>query len=65
MPIVNVSVAKGKTEEQLRSLISAIHDAVETHIQASRDGTTVIITEIEPRHWSRGDVTIQERRQTE
>lgn len=63
MPIIKVSIAEGKSSDQLRSLISALHRAVEQHVGASPDGTTVLIEEYPPAHWSIGDVTIAERRQ--
>ncbi len=63
MPIIKVSIAEGKSREELRALITALHQAAEQHVGASPDGTTVLIEEIPPSHWSRGDVTIAERRE--
>lgn len=62
MPIVKVSIAEGKSPNELRALITALHQAVEQHVGATPDGTTVLIEEVPPTHWSRGDVTIAERR---
>ena len=62
MPIIKVSIAEGKPENELRELITALHEAAEQHVGASPDGTTVLIEEVPLAHWSRGDVTIAERR---
>ena len=61
MPLIEVSIARGRTPEQLRSLIGALHRAAETSVGAAPENTTVIIREIEHEHWSRGDQTIAER----
>jgi Uncharacterized protein, 4-oxalocrotonate tautomerase homolog len=61
MPLIEVSIAEGRSPEQLRSLVSALHRAAEESVGAVPDNTTVIIREVTPAHWSRGDVTIAER----
>jgi 4-oxalocrotonate tautomerase len=61
LPLIEVSIARGRTPEQLRSLISALHRAAEDSVGAAPENTTVIVREIEHEHWSRGDQTIAER----
>ncbi len=61
MPLIEVSIARGRTPEQLRSLIGALHRAAEDSVGAAPENTTVIVREIEHEHWSRGDQTIAER----
>jgi 4-oxalocrotonate tautomerase len=61
MPLIEVSIARGRTPEQLRALIAGLHRAAEAAVGAVRDNTTVIIREIEHEHWSRGNQTIAER----
>lgn len=61
MPLIEVSIARGRTPEQLRSLIGALHRAAENAVGAAPENTTVIVREIEHEHWSRGDQTIAER----
>ena len=60
MPIVDVSLAAGRTREQLRDLIAALHNAVEQSIGASPNNITVIVREVERDHWSRANTTIAE-----
>jgi 4-oxalocrotonate tautomerase len=61
MPLIEVSIAKGRTAEQLRSLVNELHLAAEKAVGAVPENTTVIIREIEHEHWSRGNQTIAER----
>ena len=61
MPLIEVSIARGRTAEQLRALIAGLHRAAEDAVGAVTDNTTVIIREIEHEHWSRGNQTIAER----
>ena len=60
MPLIDVSLARGRTPEQLRTLISALRRAAEESIGALPENTTVIIGEIPAEHWSRADRTIAE-----
>ena len=61
MPLIEVSIARGRTPAQLRSLIDGLHRAAETSVGALSENTTVIIREIEHEHWSRANRTIAER----
>lgn len=61
MPLIEVSIARGRSPEQLRALINELHQAAETAVGAVPENTTVIIREIEHEHWSRGNQTIAER----
>lgn len=61
MPLIEVSIAEGRTRAQLRALTSALHTAAEESVGALPDNTTVIIREVPKELWSRADVTIAER----
>jgi 4-oxalocrotonate tautomerase len=61
LPLIEVSIARGRTPEQLRSLIAALHRAAEETVGAVPENTTVIIREIDHELWSRGNQTIAER----
>jgi 4-oxalocrotonate tautomerase len=63
MPLIEVSIARGRSPQQLRSLINELHLAAEKAVGAVPDNTTVIIREIDHEHWSRGNQTIAERNQ--
>ncbi|GAA1806203.1 tautomerase family protein [Agromyces neolithicus] len=61
MPLIDVSIARGRTPEQLRDLIAALHRAAEESTGAASENITVIVREVEREHWSRTDTTIAER----
>lgn len=61
MPLIDVSIAVGRTPEQLRGLMAALHDAVEHSVGASPENITVIVREVDREHWSRTNTTIAER----
>lgn len=61
MPLVEVTLVEGRGPEQLRSLISALTDAVVTSVGAPRDAIRVVLREVPATHWAAGDVTIAER----
>ena len=61
MPLIDVSIAQGRTPDQLRALIAALHRAAEESVGADPENITVIVREVERTHWSRTDTTIAER----
>ncbi|MCG2623884.1 4-oxalocrotonate tautomerase family protein [Arthrobacter sp. I2-34] len=61
MPLIDVSIAEGRTPQQLRALVSALHRAAEESVGALPENTTVIIREVPATHWSKADQTIAER----
>ncbi|MFI7481186.1 4-oxalocrotonate tautomerase family protein [Kocuria sp. M1R5S2] len=61
MPLIDVSIAQGRSPEQLRSLVSALHRAAEETVGAVPENTTVIVREVPTTHWSKADRTIAER----
>ena len=62
MPFVEVTLAEGRTPEQLRTLLSAVTRAVSESVAAPVESIRVVIREIPPSHWAAGDVTLAERR---
>ena len=61
MPLIEVSIARGRTPDQRRALSGALHEAAERSIGAVPENTTVIVREVDPALWSRADTTIAER----
>jgi len=62
VPVVDVTLAQGRTPEQLRTLVTALTDAVVEAVGAPRESVRVILREVPPTHFAAGDVTIAERR---
>lgn len=61
MPLIDISIARGRSPEQLRAFIDAVHRAAEETVGAAPENVTVIVREIEHEHWSRSNRTIAER----
>lgn len=57
MPLIDVSIAKGRSPEQLRAFMNALHQAAVQTVDAKPENITVIVREIEHEHWSRTNVT--------
>ena len=51
MPLVQITLARGRTEEQLQALGEAVTTAVHEAVGAPRENVRVVITECEPEHW--------------
>ena len=61
MPLIDISIARGRTPAQLRALIDGVHRVAEATVGASAENITVIVREVEPSLWSRENKTVQER----
>ena len=62
MPLIEVTMIEGRTPQQVKSLIMALTEAVESSIQAPRDSIRVVIREVPATHWGRGGVSLAEER---
>jgi 4-oxalocrotonate tautomerase len=62
MPLVEVTLVQGRTDEQLRTLISKLTTAVVDSVGAPKENVRVVLREVPATHWAAGDVTIAERR---
>jgi 4-oxalocrotonate tautomerase len=62
MPIIDVSLLAGRTEAELRGMISAVHDAVVTSLGVPPELVRILVRELPPTHWAAGGETIAERR---
>lgn len=62
MPLVEITLTQGRTTEQIRNMITAVHEAIMEAIAAPSESIRVIIREIPPEHFAAGNQTIAERR---
>ncbi len=60
MPLVDVTITEGRSPEQVRALIHALHEAVVGTVDARPEHVRVIVREVPQAHWATGDVTVQE-----
>ncbi|MBK0418898.1 tautomerase family protein [Leucobacter sp. CSA1] len=63
MPFVEISVAEGRTQEELRSLMQEVHEAVHRSIGAPEASIRVLVREVPPAQWLSGGVTLAEKAQ--
>ncbi|MGK2882681.1 MAG: 2-hydroxymuconate tautomerase [Mycobacterium sp.] len=61
MPLIQVTLAQGRSPEQLRTLIAKVTEAVVEAIDAPKQNVRVVLYEVPRTHWAAGDVTLQER----
>ncbi len=61
MPLVEITLAEGRTPEQLRGLMAAVTQAVHDSVGAPVASIRVVLREVPTTHWSAGGVTIAER----
>lgn len=51
MPIVNVKLLEGRSDDQLKALVSEVTQAVEKTTGANKEAVQVIIEEMKPTHF--------------
>lgn len=56
MPLVNIKLIEGRTDEQLKALVKEVTDAVEKTTNADRNAISVVLEEMKPTHYSVGGV---------
>lgn len=64
MPFIEVSVARGRTPEQLRALLEALHDGARNALDAPPESIRVILREVDPAHWLSGTQTLEEKQRS-
>ena len=60
MPLVEVTLGAGRTDQQVRELIHEVHEAVLRTVDTRPEHIRVIVREVPRRHWATGDVTLTE-----
>ncbi|GAA4707851.1 hypothetical protein GCM10023215_56180 [Pseudonocardia yuanmonensis] len=62
MPLIQVTLAKGRSPEQLRALGEALTTAAEEAVGAKRESIRVVLTECEPELWFAGGESLADLR---
>lgn len=60
MPLVQIHMLEGRSEEQIRTLIDKVTDAVCESVAAPREAVRVLITEVPKSHWGIGGKSARE-----
>jgi 4-oxalocrotonate tautomerase len=61
MPLVEVTLAEGRPESQIRDMMDAIHEAVFRTSGSPAPSIRVIVREVAPEHWLSGGQTLAEK----
>lgn len=64
MPLVEITLAQGRSPEQIRALLADVHAAVHRAIGAPEANIRVVVREVPATHWSAGGKTLAERTAT-
>jgi 4-oxalocrotonate tautomerase len=62
MPLIQVTLARGRTPEQLQALGESLTKAAVEAIGAKTESVRVVINECEPEHWFVGGETLADLR---
>ena len=60
MPLIEVTIAEGRSPDQLRSMIHEVHEAVLRTVDTRPEHIRVIVREVPRSHWATGDATLTE-----
>lgn len=60
MPHVEVTIAAGRSPDQIRAMMHEVHAAVLRTVDTRPQHIRVIVREVPRTHWATGDVTIAE-----
>jgi 4-oxalocrotonate tautomerase len=63
MPLIEVTIAEGRSSEQIRAMIHEVHAAVLRTVDTRPEHIRVIVREVPHSHWATGDVTIAEMKE--
>ncbi|GAB40287.1 tautomerase family protein [Gordonia sputi] len=61
MPFIDVTIAQGRSPEQIRTLMHELTEAAHRAIGAPIANIRVVVREVPTTHWAAGDVTVAER----
>lgn len=63
MPLVEVTIAQGRSAEQIRAMMHEVHEAVLRTVDTQPEHIRVIVREVPWTHWATGDLTIAEMKE--
>jgi 4-oxalocrotonate tautomerase len=60
VPHVEITIGAGRTDQQLRSMIHRVHEALAETVGARPEHIRIVVHEVPRTHWATGDVTLRE-----
>lgn len=64
MPLIEISIAQGRSPDQIRRLMHEVHEAAVRTVNALPHNIHVLVREVPRDAWASNDTTIAERDQT-
>lgn len=66
MPIIDISLSVGRSQEKLSTLARMVSEATSQALEIPQEKVRIMLREVPDTHWSTGGVTIaQEKQETE
>ncbi len=62
MPLVQITMLKGRTIEQKRKLVERVTDAIAEEAKTPKEGVVVTIVEVEREDYARGGVLMADKK---
>lgn len=60
MPHVEITIGAGRSEQQLRSMIHRVHQALADTVGARAEHIRIVVNEVPRTRWATGDLTLAE-----
>jgi 4-oxalocrotonate tautomerase len=60
VPLIEVTLAEGRSREQIRAMMHDVHEAVLRTVDTRPEHIRVIVQEVPRTHWATGDLTLHE-----
>lgn len=60
MPLIEVTLAEGRSPKQIRSMMHEVHEAVMRTVDTRSEHIRVIVRGVPRTHWATGDLTLRE-----
>ena len=60
MPLVEVTLAEGRSADQVRAMMREVHEAELRTVDTKSEHIRVIVREVPRTHWATGDLTLSE-----
>lgn len=61
VPVINVNLLEGQTADKKRGIVRALTDAYCSITEMPPESVTVILSEVETRHWAKAGVLVSDR----
>ncbi|WP_344063765.1 2-hydroxymuconate tautomerase family protein [Microbacterium pumilum] len=62
MPFIQISIAEGRTDDQVRDLVKELTEATVRTIGSKREAVRIIVTQVSGTHWANGGVTVADEK---